>query len=383
MVLMGAEQVPGEEDLSAQLENDLEEMGRVECPPDGRLNLYAQVHANGKVRLHDFGKDTVDDLSMSEEALTDGTALKNFMRSVLCLPEHRPGDRSMLVLWGHSYDFAIGRAVTRSGVDALDFSELAGVLRSFKEAYDVTPDIVGFDACDVSTVEMACQLHGLTDYVLASQVGIPLPGWPYDRVLDRLSNPHGRVMGAAELGSYIVRRYCETYHALERSVSLTLLDIGRAEELQRLTEDLSRRLLFAMDESADEFDLISSLFVAAQTTEEKPFVDVAELCASLLRTSRNAALRTSAKRLGDFLISPGPVRRGKSETGEGRPFVADYGRNSCEMARLQGVSLYAPHVDEGHDFERAKEFYGRFTFAKETLWNDVVTTLVHSALALE
>jgi hypothetical protein len=289
----------------------------------------------------------------------------------------------MLVLWGHSYDFAIGRAVTRSGVDALDFSELAGILKGFHEETGITLDIVGFDACDVSSVEMACQLRGLTRYMLASEVGVPLPGWPYDRVLDRLADPKGRLMGAAELGSYIVRRYCETYHAMERAVSLTLLDLESAEQLQTLTEELSRRLLFAMDESIDELDLISSLFVGAQTVEEKPFVDVAELCASLLRSSGNAGVKSAAKRLGDFLISPAPVQRGDSEAGVGRPFITEHGRNSCEMARLQGVSLYAPHVDESHDFEQAAEFYQRFTFAKETLWNDVVTALVHSALAFE
>ena len=42
---------------------------------------------------------------------------------------------------------------------------------------------VAFDACDLATVEMACQLKPFAKYLLGSQIGIPLPGWPYDRVL--------------------------------------------------------------------------------------------------------------------------------------------------------------------------------------------------------
>ena len=75
-----------------------------------------------------------------------------------------------------------------------------------------TLDILGFDACDLSTVEMACQLQPFANYLLGSQIGIPIPGWPYDRILDRLQNPMGS-MRPSEFGSYIVRRFCESYAA--------------------------------------------------------------------------------------------------------------------------------------------------------------------------
>ena len=67
---------------------------------------------------------------------------------------------SMLVLWGHAYEFAIGRAERRTGIDALDFGELADVLELDSERHAGGAwTIVGFDACDLSTIEIACQFQ--------------------------------------------------------------------------------------------------------------------------------------------------------------------------------------------------------------------------------
>ena len=122
---------------------------------------------------------------------------------------------TMLVLWGHAYRFAIAHSQTQSGIDALDFAELAAVLDEFQEQKrkqvvaaggdpSKTPklDIVAFDACSLATIETACQLAPYARFLIASEVGVPLPGWPYFSILERLAKPEGdRIMGPAELGS--------------------------------------------------------------------------------------------------------------------------------------------------------------------------------------
>ena len=161
--------------------------------------------------------------SLSRRKLADnnsGQALIGFIVWALGLAKHQLSDYSLLVLWGHAYRFGFSPAATKSGIDAMDFEELSRVLATAQEMFQAAGsstttkpklDIVGFDACGISsTVEMAIQLHDYADYLLASQVGIPLPGWPYERVLDRLAKPEGeRLMGPAELGSYVVRRYAD------------------------------------------------------------------------------------------------------------------------------------------------------------------------------
>ena len=185
-------------------------------------------------------------------------------------------------------------------------------------------------------------------------------------------------MSPAELGTYIVRRFCETYRADELTVSLTLLDLARAPELVGLTETLARKLAIAMADDADEFDLVSDLFFRSQTIEEKPFVDVADLCLNLVRESRNPAVIGAAEKLGDFVISADPPLPVDVETGA-RRFVLEHGRNACRTAKIQGISLYAPHIAPPPDVGAADLFYNSLEFAKKTLWADVVHGLAEGS----
>jgi len=380
MVFMGADTIAGNAPLHGAVQADLEEMAFVGSGES--LNIFVQVHGQGVPRRYHIGVDKGQDVPDSQRNTAGGRALAHFIETSLMKVGHRRQDHSMLVLWGHAYDFAIGRAQTRSGaIDALDFAELSEVLRALQdkmlEKYGggerPTLDVVGFDACDLSTVEMACQLQPFARYLLASQIGIPIPGWPYDRILYRLRHPIGRLMVPAEFGSWVVRRFCESYPASD-PVSLTLLDLNRARELFAYAEFLALTLACAIG-NPDARERIADSFSGSQTEERKPFVDVADLCLHLVRHSGDAFVIEAARALGDFLISPWPPLVGCSHTGKGRPFVVEHGRNSGHAARLNGISLYAPHVARDNDFDAARDLYHNFTFAQETCWSELVHTL--------
>jgi hypothetical protein len=385
MVFMGAGTIAGNVPLVAAAEADLKEMQFVGS--GGALNIFVQIHQGGGIpprrgRITENTQDGIDGLELVPEEQSDparGMALLNFIRWALEEAEHATDPRYlMLVLWGHAYDFAIGRTPTTEGtVDALDFAELSRVLERLQlefRAPGAKLDILGFDACDLATVEMACQLEPFAKYLLGSQIGVPLPGWPYDRILDRIQNPHGGVMGPAELGSYIVRRFCESYSAESRTVSLTLLDLNRAQELIVGTHVLALGLASVIG-STSERDWIAYLFADSQTAPGKPYVDVADLCLSLVRRCENPFVIEAATNLGNFLISPQPVRVGESEAGAGRPFVVEHGRNAGQTARLNGLSIYAPHVAPDRDFDAVRHLYQNFLFAQETQWSGLVHAL--------
>ena len=226
---------------------------------------------------------------------------------------------------------------------------------------------------------MACQLAPYAKYLLSSQIGIPLPGWPYERVLGRLAERVGdRLMGPAEFGSWTVRRYCEFSPPIRASRFAVPPGLSHARKLSQLTEQLARALAIALDDDDGELELVSRLFEFSQTAEDAPFVDVVTLCRQLMRYSGSSAVRAAAKALGDALFGPTGTPGGtdengvdKSETGVCRPFVVEHGSNSSEGAALHGVSLYAPHVAPGHDFGEASYFYEKFGFARETLWREL------------
>jgi hypothetical protein len=260
MVFMAAETIEGSAPLHDAADADLAEMEFVGS--GGGLNIFVQLHGYGEPRRHHLGV-TEDPVPAHQLDQTEGKALGHFVEYALAAAKHRPDDYSMLVLWGHAYDFAFGRSHKPDGtVDALEFVALSKLLKQLQENYlarfalaypnrklpeNPRLDILGFDACDLSTVEMACQLQPFANYVLGSEIGIPIPGWPYDRVLDRLRNPKGRVMGPAEAGAWIVRRYCESYTSEQRTVSLTLLDLDRIPELFAYGDVLALTLIEAIN----------------------------------------------------------------------------------------------------------------------------------------
>jgi hypothetical protein len=117
------------------------------------------------------------------------------------------------------------------------------------------------------------------------------------------------------------------------------------------------------------------VFSQSQTAAGKPYVDVADLCLNLVRKSRDVLVIEAARALGDFLISAQSAVVGKSAEGGGQPFVMEHGRNAAQTARLNGISIYAPHVAPNYDFDAVRHSYHNFVFAQETHWSGLVHTL--------
>jgi hypothetical protein len=394
MVFMGADNPPGEEDLTQAAHEDIAEMEKAVAEQKERtLEVVYQLHTKeGAVRRRIGQPERL--VPLEEQDPTAGFALMTFVKQALEDADHddEQGDLSMLVLWGHAHRFAIGAHEVRGGVDALDFGELADTLQSIQDAiarflarlsregkYGSKPslDILAFDSCDAATVEMGYQFHQYARYLLASQIRMPIPGFPYQRILDRLAHPQGRLMGPAEFGSYAVRRFCEWYSAGtegREAVTLSLLDLQQAPAVFDLTERLARKLAQALYDDAAELELVQNLFRASKVidTSVKPFVDVVELCLNLSLHCNNPDVRDAALALGDFLVSAKPFQPGQSGSGTGRPFVVERGGNACTTARYHGVNLYAPVVADAFDWTNASNRYSKFVFAQKTLWGDLM-----------
>jgi cysteine peptidase C11 family protein len=397
LVLMGADNPPSQTDLLKFARGDIKEMEQALARGKSRrhLEIAIQLHRKGGItrrRLPGPQLEVPDELG---EAV-DGTPLFEFVRWALPATNYRPGDRVMLVLWGHAHKFAIGAQPVEGGEDALDFAELVDVLSRLKQpqAGERTAtldcfDIIAFDACDTSTLEMAHQLYPFTRYLLASQIRMPLPGFPYGRILERLAVPKGRLMGPAEFGRWAVRRFCEFYSVKpddKDTVSLTLLDVQQSPAVTEAAGRLAAVLGDRISDRSEDLEFVKQAFRRSRTIDRvnpasrlKPFVDLADLCLNLLLGCASDDVREAARALGDKLLSPAPVPGGESETGTGYPFVVEHGRNACTTARLNGVSVYAPHVaGSAADFDTMNDRYQNFRFAQETLWAALVTTMAES-----
>jgi hypothetical protein len=57
--------------------------------------------------------------------------------------------------------------------------------------------------------------------------------------------------------------------------------------------------------------------------------------------------------------------------------VAEHGRNAGQLVRLNGLSIYAPHVAPPDDASVVRNLYGKFVFAQKTRWSDLVHNLAN------
>lgn len=399
MVFMGAGQIEGDADLVPYLKKDILEMESVISSggPGAQLNVFLEIHGLPGV---DPTRQWVGVNGNEREPVpsagsgVDDKPILDFIDWAIKQAKPRRGDHTLLVLWGHAYRFALGREKTPTGVDALDVGEFAAALQAFqnraRQEYGLEPDeiprldIVGFDACDISTLELANQLQPFARYLIGSQIGIPLPGWPYDTILERLSNPRdGRPMSPPDFGRFAVRKFCEDYAFKDPDgrtlpVSLTLLDLDRAPEAFDAAEDLAGALATACGDDANELETVIEQFAASQTIEGKPFIDVADFCLNLSRRSDSAPVRLAAARLGNILIRPSldsPTLAAPEEGARGS-LIVEHGRNAHQTAKLHGVSLYAPHIlGEAYDWRNSRFWYQKFDFTGETYWCRLVHVL--------
>jgi Clostripain family len=403
MIFMGVNTLEGEQSLLQAFEDDLKEIKAVAGGGAHNLHIFVQAHFGEEScyrsttvkyrepeRYHFGDRDTKPvKVPKEERDYRQGHALENFITYSLNAALHeRPTDYTMLVLWGHAYDFTFGRLETPGGSQtALNFVDIRDVLGQVQKNVaaamrDKLPelpklDVIGFDACDIATSEVAFQLWPVARFLLASQVGIPVPGWPYHRILDRLKEPKGtQIMSPAELGSYAVRRLCAAYDA-STPVSMTMINLHHVDELFDLTQQVAVELATAI-EHPETRARIARTFKRSQTEAGKPFVDVADLCLSLMGEEDYPGLVDKARALGDFIAGSRPDESESYHAPEGWPLVVDHDRNSGELVRLNGISLYAPNVARNGRTDEIAQIYRRLDFVKRGRWSGVVHRLAAS-----
>ena len=400
MVFMGDAHVEGTAaPLSQHADDDVNEMKEVFR--DGNsdlLNVFVQRHGIGIPTREWIRRESeAEPVPEEERDAANGNALKSFMISSLTQARHQLGDVSVLILWGHAYHFALGHTETPTGIEALDFGELKTVLIDFQKdvakefqaewstslseaSTETLPrlDILAFDACDLAGIEVAHHLNPFANYMVASQIGIPLPGWPYSRILGRLkeSLTQDRPMEPAEFGAFAVRRFCEHYQEQDADnnpvpVSLTLLDLTKASDAFAAAEHLAQQLAIAGGIDGDELALTQELFSRSQTIPGRPFIDVADFCLSVSQYSTVAAVRSAAASLGDILIRPSTNGNGDRSRGS---FIVEHSRNTHSTARLHGASLYAPQIVDD-DWRVSRFFYAKFGSERESSWSRLVHVL--------
>lgn len=149
----------------------------------------------------------------------------------------------ILTLWGHG-DGRNFKGIEGKGVcfdeNSLDYLTIKEIKESLKKVYEKKEriiDIIIFDACFMQTVEVSYELKDYVEYIIASQAYVPLDGFPYDDILNKISNENLSIL---DIGKEITKSYFNSYNNGSQGtedVSISLLNAKKSLEILILTKE--------------------------------------------------------------------------------------------------------------------------------------------------
>lgn len=122
--------------------------------------------------------------------------------------DHYPAKRYLVVFWDHGGGWH-GVCWDDTSADYLNLDNISAGLRGLKAHLGRNIDIVGFDACLMSGIEILYQIRDTCDVAAVSGTTEPNDGWPYDWILPALAmKPY---MTDGELATEITNDYVNSY----------------------------------------------------------------------------------------------------------------------------------------------------------------------------
>ncbi len=154
-----------------------------------------------------------------------------------------PANHYSLILWNHGGGPIYGYGLDENfGGDVLHLEELSGALETAKEKTAIHFDTIGFDACLMSSIEVASSVSPYAHYLIASEEIEPSHGWDYKTLLKELyTNPNidGSAFGKIVSDSYL--KHSEEFGE-SHNVTLSVIDLSKipkvVDELNSFTHNL-------------------------------------------------------------------------------------------------------------------------------------------------
>jgi len=218
---------------------DLMEMIEAGLELDGPVTVLVQAGGTKKWRgnLVKSGESqrflVADDLypvgpSLGRQDMGKPGTLRDFVRFGL---DTYPANRVGLLMWNHGSGSTGGLCYDEISGNALSTPDIHNALAEALAGRDQRFSFIGFDACLMSTFEVAAYMQPFADFMIASEELEPGTGWAYDQWLGDLArNPK---MDMEAIGRSMVDSFIESSLAVDPDdyVTLAVTDLRELDEL--------------------------------------------------------------------------------------------------------------------------------------------------------
>ena len=187
--------------------------------------FHIQKDAHGSLGDHQIFSQEVEDIGEINSGDPD-----ELVKFVQWAQTTYPAGHYMLDIWDHGSG-ASGVAYEQSDssdyYDLLELPEIKSALSQITDSGQNKLDIVGFDACLMSTIEVVNVVYPYADIMLGSEIVEPGTGWDYTFLQSLVDDP---TIDAQELGTKIVDTFvAQSAQNPDQSFTLSMLDMNKAE----------------------------------------------------------------------------------------------------------------------------------------------------------
>jgi hypothetical protein len=283
-----------------------------------------------------------------------------------------PAERYVVSFYGHAYGpFGLfyDRAAKEREATTLRLNDLAGSLR----AVDSRAAVVLFRDCFMSTLETACQLRGVSQFMIATQAEAPIAGvWPWLNFMASLL-PGAASTDVARALAMQLAAFLELpgNRGPYTDVPYSMVDLDAADAVTAPLAALTQALLDARGDARRRAACAAALEgarVGEAGNPEQPgdpaLLDVLTLCEGL-RQVRGGEVAAAAAALGG-VVRDRLVRWHHSRTGAHRGVSLYYKPTSPGV--LEKSFIQAP---AGDDEARDADAYARLALCEATGWHRV------------
>ena len=281
-------------------------------PRTDRVELFKITPKNGMVRLNDdldswIAKD-------ARWSLTNNMANPDTAKIFGCYAiEKYPAEHMMFSFWDHGGAFILGcekdenSKLKGDSQNLLSSADVNDIIDTFAKERRKKLDLVGFDACLMSGMEMAQVLSDSADYMLASEEVEPSSGWEYHWLYNIFREPAGG-QTAADIGKEIIKLYPEGdsshdgtcggrdtiwNHAGETTLALT--DLSKIGGLMDAFDDMAAAMAAFADNNALSDHCADLAYAISQSTGsayQENLLDVYDFAQNVekLYTDQNSSL---------------------------------------------------------------------------------------------
>ena len=370
------------------------------------------------MKIENYDPPLAPDLNGSLPRRTDSrryepdpyTSLDTFLN--FCCEKY-PAHHYMLFLLGHGV--VVGNDIflydEHAEKNSITLREMSDVLNNFRDKIEEQAqpgkfDLVSFNSCSVSSLEVAYELKKTANYMLASQGPTFVGSWPYREILMRIFNDTTTTKPAMQALLSDIFDSClfnsSDFLLAGYSCQMTLCNLGTVSGVKESMEKLAEALINGLknedkdaDVTADDkvttWQIIADLIVYAhwksQSFFQEMYTDVVDFCDCLLKRIKQIdkrikpiddpevpVLTDKLQKIADACIAvisalAKPASKEERWIGERIVVAADFVGPAYQYSN--GLSLYFPWTEPSEDSDILQQ-YREYKFSEDftSSWYD-------------